>query len=352
MPLKIVWSRKSKTTNAYIRGSYLGVAVDKSCRTDRRPVARAELKRLEKAIERGEYPPKEAPPRSEQLTFLSAAVAYMESGHRRRYVARLIKHFGATPLTEIDQGAVEAAAVAIHPHAGPGTRNACVFTPVSAIMRLAGVKIDLKRPKGGKGRVVTDWLIPEDAFGIIMAAEAFDRELALLLTFLLYTGVRLGAALNLQREDVRLEDHAAWVRHQKGQPATDVRLRDDLRDALAKHLKAHGERRVFRFHQGGHLKHQLVRAKLAYLGLPCPVRRPKGWRAPPYRLAWANFHSFRHTWANWMRKVGLDVQGLVATGNWRDPRSAARYVHAVAREEWKAVDQLPSMGKRRGVKPR
>jgi len=352
MPIKIIESRNAKTKNLYLRGSYLGVSVDQSCRTNRRSVARALRKRLEESIERGEYPPRETKADAgEQPTFLSAALKYLESGRRRRYVAKLIKHFGEKPLSEIDQAAVDAAAVALHPNAGPGTRNAAVFTPLSAIIRHAGRKdFKLARPKGAKGRVVTDWLVPADAFGIISGAETFDRELALLLTFLLYTGVRLGAALNVQREDVRLEDCAAWVRHQKGQPATDVRLREDLRDALAAHLDSHSERRVFRFHQGGHLKHQLVRAKLAYLKMPCPVRRPKGWRAPTYRLAWANFHTFRHTWATWMRKAGLDVQGLVATGNWRDVRSASRYAHAVAREEWGAVDRLPSLGKIRGLK--
>ena len=45
-----------------------------------------------------------------------------------------------------------------------------------------------------------------------------------------------------------------------------------------------------------------------------------------------------------MRRAGADVQGLVATGNWRDPRSAARYAHAVAREEWERVESLPSVG--------
>lgn len=346
MPLKIVASRNAKTKSLYLRGSYLGVAVDKSCRTDRRSLAARMLKDLEGKIERGEYPSREAPPDRGQPTFMSAAVAYMEAGRRRRYVAGLIKHFGETPLSEIDQAAIDAAAIALHPNAGPGTRNAAVYTPVSAILHHANVELKLRRPKGAKGRVVTSWLVPPDAFGIIKAAEDIDTELALLLNLLLYTGVRLGAALNLQREDVRLAESAAWVRHQKGQPASDVRLRDDLRDALAAHLDTHERRRVFRFHQGGHLKHQLVRAKLGYLNLPCPVRRPKGWRPPPYRLAWVNFHSFRHTWATWMRQAGADVQGLVATGNWRDARSAARYAHAVARDEWSRVDKLPSVAKK------
>jgi integrase len=349
MPLKLVPPRNSKTKNLYIRGTYLGVAVDKSSGTDRRPVASRILKELEGKIERGEYPPREAAPHGG--TFLSAAVAYMEAGKRPKYVAKLIKYFGDTPLADIDQKAIEQAAIAIHPGCTAGTWNACVYTPVSAILRHAGVEIKLRRPKGSKGRVVTDWLGPADAFGIIQAAESFDAELATLLKFLLYTGVRLGAALNVNREDVRIEEAAAWVRHQKGQPATDVKLRQDLCEPLAAHLASHDNRRVFRFHQGGHLKHQLVRAKLAYLGLPCPARRPTGWRAPPYKLAWVNFHSFRHTWATWMRKYGgCDVQGLVATGNWRDERSARRYAHAVPRDEWARVEKLPSMGKIRGVR--
>jgi integrase len=350
MPLKLIPPRNSKTQNLYIRGSYLGVAVDKSSGTDKRSIARLVLRRLEEQIERGEYPPREAAPRTNETTFLSAAIAYMEAGHSKRFVAPLIKHFGETPLSEIDQAAIDAAAIALYRGVTPATRNRLVYTPVSAILRHANVEIKLRRPKGGKGRVVTDWLKPADAFGIIAAADAFDPELGTLLRFLLYTGVRLGAALNLQREDIRLAESLAWVRHQKGQAASDVRLRDDLRDALDAHLAGHNHGRVFRFHQGGHFKHQLVRAKLAYLGLPCPVRRPKGWRAPLSRLAWVNFHSFRHTWATWMRQAGTDVQGLVATGNWRDMRSAARYAHAVARDEWHRVDLLPAVGNIRGAR--
>jgi len=59
-------------------------------------------------------------------------------------------------------------------------------------------------------------------------------------------------------------------------------------------------------------------------------------------LRWVNFHTFRHTWATWMRQYGgADVEGLVATGNWRDARSARRYAHVVARDEWRRVEALP-----------
>jgi integrase len=344
MPLKLKPPRAGKTPYYSIRGTYLGIGVDKSCGTARRSLALQRLKDLQGQIERGEYPRKAKTEAGEERSFLSAARGYLEAGRRRRYVGALIKHFGETPLSQIDQRAIDDAAAAILPNVTPATRNTCVYTPMSAILHHAGIDIQVKRPKGAKGRVITDWLVDADAFGIVAAAERFDPEYATLLKFLLYTGVRLGAALNLQREDIRFAECMAWVRHQKGQPASDVKLREDLCDALAAHLATHDNRRVFRFRQGGHLKHQLVRAKLGYLGIDCPVRRPTGWRAPPYRLSWANHHTFRHTWATWMRRAGTDVKGLVATGNWRDERTAARYAHAVARDEWNRVKSLPAAG--------
>ena len=59
---------------------------------------------------------------------------------------------------------------------------------------------------------------------------------------------------------------------------------------------------------------------------------------------WVTFHTFCHTWATWMRRYGgADLQGLVATGRWRDPRSAAGYTHTAASAEWERTDLLPDM---------
>jgi len=112
LPLKLIASRNSKTKNLYIRGKYLGVSVDKSCGTDKRSIAQAILRRIEREIELGEY---QKPPRPSAPTFLSAAIAYLEAGRRKRYVAKLIKYFGETPIDQIDQAAIDAAAVALHP---------------------------------------------------------------------------------------------------------------------------------------------------------------------------------------------------------------------------------------------
>jgi integrase len=343
VPLKISVTRKSQSKNLYIRGTYLGVAVDQSSRTDKRSVAATILKRIEREIELGEF--RKSKPTTQ--TFLSAAITYMEAGRRKRYVAKLIKHFGETPLDQIDQAAIDAAAIALHPNAGNATRNAAVYTPISAILHHAGVDIKLKRPKGAKGRVVTTWLRPEDADAIITAADQIDQEFGTLLRALLYTGLRIGEVLDRWRwEDLNLDEGAAWTRREKGGIESDAKLSTDLVAALRVLRPTEGQGRVFRFRQGGHLKHMLLRAKLAALGLPCPVRRLVGWSPPDNRLSWVNFHTFRHTWATWMRRYGkLDTKGLVATGNWRDERSASRYAHAVTREEWDRVELLPKVGK-------
>ena len=345
MPLKLIASRNSKTPNLYIRGTYLGIRVDASCRTNRRSVANAILKRIEGEIERGEY----GRVRVTSPTFLSAARAYLEAGRRKRYVAKLIRHFGETPLSEIDQDAIDDAALALHPNAGPGTRNAAVYTPVSAILHHAGVDLKMRRPKGAKGRVVTDWLRSEDADAIVVAADQIGAEFGTLLRCLLYTGLRLGEVLAWEWSDLNLDEGAAWTRREKGGIESDVKLRPDLVAALRVLRPTGGRERVFRYHQGGHLKHLLTRSKLAALGLPCPARRPIGWQVPDNRLAWVNFHTFRHTFATWMRRYGgLDTKGLVATKNWRDERSASRYAHAVTTEEWNRVHRLPSVGENPG----
>lgn len=343
MPFKLVAPRKGKSPNFSIRGTHLRVYVDTSSGTNKRSLAGRKLREIEQAIERGDYPARAPAPGPTVVTFLSAAVAYLEAGRRRRYVARLIKYFGETPAAEVDQAAIDRAAAALHPNTTPATRNTCVYTPVSAILHHAGINIGLRRPKGAKGRTITDALEPADAFAIIAAAETFDREYALLLRFLLYTGVRLGEALRLTWDDLRLAERGARVRVSKTGVPRELVLRRDLVARLA----AHPNRRtgtVFRFRQGGWLKWKLLRARLIASGMPAPKRPSPGAKrkVTPHRLSWVNHHTFRHTWATWMRRYGgLDGIGLAATDNWQGERGASRYAHAVAREEWNAVEDLP-----------
>src|SRR5712664_3836240 len=144
MPLKLYPPRAGKTPNWSIRGTYLEIPVDRSARTPKKSVAQSELTKIEKAIERGEYPPK--PKQQSGATFLSAAVAYMKDGGSRRYMKTLIGHFKETPLAEIDQDAIDECARALHPNVTPSTRNRYVHTPVSAVLHRAKVNISVSRP--------------------------------------------------------------------------------------------------------------------------------------------------------------------------------------------------------------
>jgi integrase len=352
VPLKLRAPRAGKTPNYEIRGSYLGVRVEVSSGAYKRSVALEQLKRIEECIEtHGCYPAPDAKPDPGQPTFLSAAVAYLQAGGRRRYVAALIKHFRETPLADINQSAIDAAAVELHPNVTPATRNCYVYTPVSAILHhaLGEACPVIRRPKGAKGRIKTDFMWPADAFAIVTAADEIDAEFGLYLRLLIYTGIRKSEGLGLLAADVQPAEHAAWLRDSKNEDPRMLKLRDDIVGPLQKHLEGATGDRLFRFKDGGHFKHLLLRAKLRACGMPCPTRRPTGWKPPEYRLAFVGFHTFRHTWATWMRRYGgADVQGLAETKNWRDPRSAARYAHVVARDEWDRVDSLPSLGNGRG----
>lgn len=345
MPLKLIPPRAGKTPNWSIRGSYLGILVDRSARTPKKAVAQKELDRLINAIERGDFP--EKAPQPVGKTFIAAAVAYMRAGGERENMARLIEHFGETPIDAIGQEEIDAAAIVLYPTSTPATRNRKVYTPASAVLHSAGHEIRLKRPKGAKGRLVTAFLSPEDAFAIIAAADGEEPAFGMLLRFLLYTGCRINEAMSLRWEEVSLDQRLAYIGKTKnGDPRTAL-LRGDLRDEMRAFADGQTQGPVFPFRRGGGLKDRLTRAKLRACKLPIRKRR-KGEkkldrRIPPHRLSWVGFHTFCHTWATWMRRyAGTDLQGLVATGRWRDPRSAARYAHVAAREEWGKVEMLPA----------
>lgn len=275
----------------------------------------------------------------------------MQAGGSRRYIAPLIKYFGATPASEIDQAAIDRAAIALHPSVTPASRNRYVYSPISAVLHhhLGDKCPVIRRPEGYKGREITDFMWPADAFAIIDQADLIDPEFGLYLLLLLYTGIRKSEGLRILQDDTQPDEAAAWLRDSKNGDPRMLKLREDIQDRLRSHLDGRSGARLFRFKDGGHFKHMLLRATMAACGLDCPKRRPVPWRKPKFRLDFVGFHTFRHTWATWMRRyAGADVQGLVATKNWKDERSAKRYAHVVSRDEWDRVDNLPSPGTRRG----
>ena len=326
MPLKLIPPRKSPFWS--VRGTYLGVYVDRSTKAGKRAVAAKVLKQWEREIECGEFTE-----RGEQ-TFAGAAAAYMTAGGERIYLRRLLEHFGEKPLKQIDQAEIDAAAIAIYPLASPATRNRQVYTPMSAILRHVGNKLDLRRPKGSGGNKQTAWLWPEQAFRLFDEAEKLDARFAALLVVLCYTGLRLSEALGMTWDKVRLADGFAYIPDTKNDEPRAVFLPPVVVAALA-NLGGGDTGRLFPFRKSGHLYH-LLRAAASRAEVELPER--------------SAFHLFRHTYATWMRReAGLDTKGLVATGAWKDRKSADRYEHVIVSEEARKAALLPVRIKANGA---
>jgi integrase len=321
MPLKLITPTPGRSPFYKVRGTHLGVYLDRSTKTAEQATARRLLAKWREEIERG------CLARPGEPTFLDAAVNYMAATGQEKYIKPVLEHFGKTPLRQIDQQAIDNAAVQLYPKGTPATRNRQCHTIVSAILKHAGIDGKVRRPKGWQGQVKTRWLTPDEAFRLFDAADRIDAEFGLFLRFLTYTGCRLSEALNLTADRLDLQGAHAYVPITKtGQPR-GVHLPAHLVARLANHPL---RKRLFRFRKCGRLYTLLARTRLA-----AGVDR-------------CGFHSLRHTYGTWMRRYGgLDTKGLVETGAWADPDSAARYAHSVASEAARRADLLPVEPRRR-----
>lgn len=322
MPLRLKEPRPGKTPNYYIRGTYLGVSVDQTAGTPERQKARRELKRLEQEIERGAFTPRGA------VVFAEAALSYIRAGGEDKFLIPLNDLLGETPLEDLDQATIDAAAVTLYPDAAPATRNRQVYTPVSAILKHAGVHRPLRRPKGAQGKVRTEWLWPEQASAVFDAAGEVDPEFRAFLVLLTYCGPRLSEALRISCNDVRLDEAFAFCGTTKNGDPRPMHLPPAVIAELANHPRGldRGGEPLFRFRKNGYLYGLMARVK-EKVALPVDL----------------GFHLLRHTYGTWMRRyAGLDAIGLVNTGTWKDPKSAARYAHSVVGEEARRADLLPT----------
>lgn len=328
MPLYLTPPKPGRTPFYRVRGTYLGVKVDRSAETGERRTAQSFLARIKDAIERGAFSQK---PR---LTFVEAATSYMKADGERRFMAPLIRHFSAIAAEDITQADLDAAAVAIHPNASPGTRNRQVYTPALAVLRHAGIERKFRRPKGATGNARTTFLSPEQFEAIAATADAVDREFAVLASFLCYTGLRLSEALRARCCDIDLEARSAVVGKTKNGLPRSVHLPPRLVADLASHPRAleRGTQRLFRWSKSGPLylvaERVYARAGVDHGGAP--------------------FHIFRHTYGAWMTRAGAD---LVATDAWASPNAARVYEHFVTSEEARKADMLPgATGRARRVR--
>lgn len=359
MPWKLVPPRKGKTTCWYVRGKYCGIRLDRSTGASEAAAARRIFKTWREQAERGEFKqPDKGPTETRVPSFVNAATAYMNAGGNGQYLPPILEAWPTKLLADIDQIAIDTVAAQLYPLGTPQTRNRQVYTPISAVLKRAGIKTEILRPKGWQSKKGTSWLEPEQAFSLFAAADAVDPEFGLLCRFLLYTGLRLGEGLSRRLRDLQLDRSYLYLPDSKSgeprgchippylghvlqsqppRPVTAV-VRDEhghfltgrpLEDAGVPFLGRNQEARIFRFHDGGALRDMLKKA-MRDVGLSFPRRQ-------------GGFHIFCHCYGSWMHRWGeLDTHGLTRTGRWADADSADRYVHTQASEEARRSDRLPT----------
>ena len=370
MPLKLRNPTAGKTPNFHIRGTYRGVYVERTAGTPNKADARRELQRIKEAIECGDYPPRQEAPAEVaapiEPTFAVATLAYLKANGEAQHVRRIINDLKAPytladkPLSKIDQMLLDNAAEQLYPSGTPQTRNRQFYTPVSAILKRAGIETKIKRPKGWRGNRATSWLRPEQAFRLFAAADRIDSEFGLMCRILCYTGMRISEMLAVKLGDIDLDGAAIYLPKTKNDEARSVYLTAGLVDALRAQppriarprsdgiqrlcngvagrsragaglpfLDRGDEARLFRFNQGGKLR-----------GMLATAMKRAGLRFPPRQ---GGFHIFCHTYGSWMSHYGdLDTFALTRTERWKDPRSADRYRHTHVNEEARRADWLPT----------
>jgi hypothetical protein len=130
-------------------------------------------------------------------------ILYCKKGGEKRFLEPLLKYFADLPISKIDQAAIDAAAMALYPKGSSSTRNRQVYTPISAVLKSAGLKMPLQRLENPDG--VVRWLRHDEATRLIASCSPHLRPMVM---FMLYTGARAGEALWLDWRDGRMEPRA------------------------------------------------------------------------------------------------------------------------------------------------
>lgn len=324
MPLKL--TKRHGGENWYIRGTLRGVTVDETTGTDdRKRAEEIRIRRETEILDRSIHGIRKT------ATFLEASVMYLEEGGASRFVNIVAKHFGTTPLNDIDQAAIDRAAKTLYPNASSSTRNRQVYTPVSAVLHFAAKKkmCDkpvIARPKQPKGRM--RWITHDEAQTLIRCSAPHLKPL---LTFLLYTGARLSEALYLDWQHVDLSrSHVAFLDTKTGDDR-GVPLHPGVVAALAN--LPHRSGMVFRRPDG---KPYEIKddgggqIKTAFKGA---CRRAEIKDFSP--------HDCRHTWATWHYAANRDLIALMKLGGWKSEKMVLRYAHMNVENLAASVNALP-----------
>lgn len=339
----------------YLRGAVRGQRVYETTGTEAEAAAEAiRIKRESELLDRSVFGDQAV------RTFAAAALSYLEnrglSPRDEAYVLRIVEHFGrGRMLATVNAEAIQQAVERLCPNGGPAYVNRSIITPIAAVLHHAAEKgwmewrrIKRRRPPRGKLR----WITEAEA-GRLIGASA--PHLAPLLTFMLYTGARLGEALALDWRNVDLTRRRVMFLDTKNGESRGVPLHPRAFEALA-NLPGDRAGRVFcrpdgapyapRADGGGQIK-TAFNAACRRAGLAEIVRytvTPTGRKKPVWK-ATLTPHDLRHTWATWLYAECRDLRVLMELGGWKSIAMVARYAHVNPDHLAPAINLLP------GAKP-
>lgn len=340
MPLEI--KRRPKSPYWIIRGTVRGIRVEESTGTsDRRVAEEIRAKREAELLTQSVYG------RRATATFAEAALSYLQHDGAARFLDPIIRHFGVTPLAQIDQDALDRGAKKLLPKAAAATRNRQFYTPTSAVLHHAARRgwcslPIIERPKAGPDRV--RWLTIEEADKLIAAAAEHMRPL---IVFLLYTGARAGEALWLDWRNVHLDRHHVEFPKTKNGDARGVPLHPRAEAAL-KALK-HRAAEVFRRPDGEPYARPTMPNDTS-----AGSRIATAFAGACRRAGITDFspHDCRHTWATWHYQHNRDLGALQKLGGWKSIRMVLRYAHTNVGELGHTINRLPGGEFGDGKKPK
>jgi integrase len=246
-----------------------------------------------------------------------------------------VEYFRTKPIDEIDQRAIDEAAAALYPDCSPATHNRQVYTPASAILRYAGVNLDVRRPE--PPRIVERHFTHDEAARLLKACAPHHRPLVL---FMLMTGARIGEALWLDWRDVDLvRGHVSFTNTKNGE-SRGVLLNPQIVAALAN--LPHRDGAVFRKPNG---KPYAPLSEDDDRDTSAGTRVGSAFRGAVRRsgIAHCTVHTCRHSWATWHFTLNHDLVALQKLGGWKTLSMVTRYAHAASPESYRAgLNALPS----------
>lgn len=255
------------------------------------------------------------------VTFAEAARLYVGAGGEKRYLNKIVEHFGRDlAIAAIDTLAIERAAIAIYPNVKADTVRRQVRVPIRAVMNFA---LGKRRMKVEDTRRVR-WLTPEEAERLLIAASEPqkvglrdpNRQTLRKIAFMLGTGAGPAETMSLTGAGWNSDTREWWLPGSKTiyrarfihLPTRTVSLIGEIPRTGPAFVAPNGQPYVLSDSHGGQMAEAFRKVRDA---------AELDEEVVPYTL--------RHTWATWFYAQTKDWGALLDQGGWNRSDTANRY---------------------------